>query len=89
MNPVTIYTRPRCPYCEQAKWRLRDKGVDYNEIDISGSADMRAEMESRTGRKTVPQILIGDRAVGGSDDLEWLESRGLLDGLLRRRDLAA
>jgi glutaredoxin 3 len=83
MPPVTIYTKPWCPYCVAAKELLNEKGVSFTEIDIMGKADKRDEMLTKArGRSTVPQIFIGDRHVGGCDDLYALDSRGELDRLL-------
>ncbi len=83
MSGVTIYTTPFCPYCYRAKALLKRKGVAYTEIDVSQSSELRGEMIKRAnGRYTVPQIFIGDRHVGGSDDLHALEGRGELDPLL-------
>jgi glutaredoxin 3 len=83
MPPVKIYTKPWCPYCIAAKELLNEKGVSFTEIDIMGKADKRDEMIAKArGRTTVPQIFIGDRHVGGCDDLYALDSRGDLDRLL-------
>ncbi|HEY7382371.1 MAG TPA: glutaredoxin 3 [Beijerinckiaceae bacterium] len=83
MPPVTIYTKPWCPYCIAAKELLTEKGVPFTEIDIMGNADKRDEMIAKArGRSTVPQIFVGDRHVGGCDDLYALDSRGELDPLL-------
>jgi glutaredoxin 3 len=83
MPRVEIYTKFLCPYCARAKKLLDGKGVAYEEIDISMGGEKRAEMLQRAnGRHTVPQIFIGDRHVGGSDDLAELERNGQLDPLL-------
>jgi glutaredoxin 3 len=83
MARVEIYTKFLCPYCARAKRLLSDKGVDFEEYEISGDAAKRAEMLGRAnGRTTVPQIFIDGRHVGGSDDLAELESSGQLDPLL-------
>lgn len=80
---VEIYTTPFCPYCVMAKRLLKQKGVDFTEIDVSRDPEMRAKMTERAaGRRTVPQIFIGDRAIGGSDELYALERGGELDPLL-------
>ena len=86
MPPITIYTTPICPYCVRAKALLKKKGAAFEEIDVFMDADAREEMESRAqGARTVPQIFVGDRYVGGCDELYALESRGELDPLLRGR----
>lgn len=82
MADVTIYTTRFCPYCIMAKRLLGKKGVTYNEIDVGGSPALRAEMEERSGRHTVPQIWIGDVHVGGCDDLHALDGASKLDPLL-------
>ena len=83
MTKITIYTTRSCPYCHSAKSLLARKGASYDEIDVSGDAAERQRMMLRAnGRRSVPQIFIGETHVGGSDDLHELERRGRLDGLL-------
>ncbi len=82
MSKVQIYTTQICPYCHRAKALLRDKGVDYEEVDVMAIPGARDKMIDRTGRTSVPQIFVGDTHVGGCDDLYALESRGALDTLL-------
>jgi len=82
MTEVTIYTRMMCGYCAAAKRLLDRKGVAYTEHDASFSQELRAEMMQRSGRSTFPQIFIGERHIGGSDDLHALEAQGGLDPLL-------
>jgi glutaredoxin 3 len=82
MPSVTIYTRQFCGYCTAAKRLLADKGIDFVEIDATADAEKRNEMITRSGRFTFPQIFIGDRHIGGCDDLFALQSRGELDTLL-------
>lgn len=80
---VEIYTKWGCPYCVRAKALLDAKGVAYHEYDITLGGPRRAEMEARVpGARTVPQILIGGQAVGGSDDLHALDRAGKLGPLL-------
>lgn len=81
---VTMYTTSWCPYCSRARSLLEHKGVAFQEIDVEASPEKRAEMQTRSGRRTVPQIFIGDHHVGGSDDLHALEKAGKLDALLGR-----
>ncbi|MCP8938919.1 glutaredoxin 3 [Alsobacter sp. SYSU M60028] len=80
-RPVTIYTKSWCPYCHAAKALLQRKGVAFDEIDVADPAKQEA-MSRKAGRRTVPQIFIGDTHVGGSDDLHALEAAGKLDALL-------
>lgn len=83
MPDVVIYTKDYCPYCVRAKTLLKRKGVAFREIDITHDEALQKEMvEKSGGRRTVPQILVGDKAVGGSDDLQALETAGKLDALL-------
>ena len=81
-NHVTVYSSPFCGYCGAAKRLLDRKGVPYVEIDVMFDADRRTEMVARSGRQTVPQVFIGDRHIGGFDDLYALNKRGELDKLL-------
>ncbi len=84
MPDIIIYTKDYCPYCVKAKNLLKRKGVSFKEIDITNNAELVQEMmEKSGGRKTVPQILINGKAVGGSDDLHKLDAEGKLDSLLK------
>ena len=83
MPKVTIYTTPFCPYCHSAKALLRRKNVEFSEIDVSYDAQERQHMMAKAnGRRTVPQIFIGETHVGGSDELHALDRQGKLDPLL-------
>ena len=83
MKPVEIYTTPLCGYCHAAKSLLTRKGVAFTEIDVSRDPALRAAMTDRAGgRRTVPQIFIGDTHVGGCDDLHALDRAGKLKPLL-------
>lgn len=83
MSQVTIYTKAYCPYCVRAKSVLDNKGVSYQEIRIDEQPELRPEMISRAGgRTTVPQIFIGERHIGGCDDMLALDANGQLDPLL-------
>jgi glutaredoxin 3 len=83
MTSVTIYTTAFCGYCHSAKRLLAQKGVEFNEIDVSyDHAERQAMVQRANGRRTVPQIFIGDRHVGGCDDLYGLDAKGELDALL-------
>lgn len=83
MQSVRIYTTPICPYCVRAKSLLKKKGAAFEEIDVFMDAGARAEMEAKSnGRRTVPQIFVGDTHVGGCDDLYALDAAGKLDALL-------
>ncbi len=83
MSPVTIYTTRFCPYCTSAKALLTRKQVPFSEVDVTGDPMGRRAMAQRAnGRSTVPQIFVGDRHVGGCDDLYDLDETGQLDPLL-------
>ncbi len=83
MQAVKIYTTAECPYCRQAKEVLKAKGVAHmEEIRVDSDAGQRAEMMAITGRRTVPQIFIGQTHVGGCDDLIALDASGGLVPLL-------
>ncbi len=83
MKDVTIYTTRTCPYCHAAKALLERKGVRYVEIDVGSDYGLRLTMAQRAGgRRTVPQIFVGDTHVGGCDDLHALDEAGGLDPLL-------
>ncbi|MEI5996325.1 glutaredoxin 3 [Paraburkholderia bengalensis] len=83
MSKVMMYSRQVCPYCDRAEALLRSRGVDQIEkIMVDTNTQGRDEMMSRTGRRTVPQIYIGDTHVGGFDDLAALDRAGGLRTLL-------
>ena len=83
MNAVRMYTTQVCPYCVRAKMLLKQRGVaQIEEIRVDLDPRARDHMIELTGRRTVPQIFIGDRHVGGCDDLYALEAAGKLDPLL-------
>ena len=83
MKSVVIYTTNYCPYCVRAKMLLKQKGAEFEEIDVTHNEDLREEMTQKAGgRKTVPQIFIDETHVGGCDDLYALENAGKLDELL-------
>lgn len=78
-----MYTSAVCPYCMNAERLLNSKGVtDIEKIQIDLQPELRASMMEKTGRRTVPQIYIGERHVGGFDDLRALDLAGELDALL-------
>ncbi|MBC7602170.1 MAG: glutaredoxin 3 [Ramlibacter sp.] len=84
MQSVKMYTTASCPYCIRAKQILKARGVDdIDEIRVDMQPDERTKMMQITGRRTVPQIFIGDTHVGGCDDLMALDSRGALMPLLQ------
>lgn len=83
MAKVEVYYWTTCPYCTRARALLDSKGVDYTGYDITGDETARSKMVERTGGpRTVPQIFINDRHIGGCDDLHALDSKGELDKLL-------
>ena len=83
MSKVLIYTGPSCPYCVAAKTLLKNKNVNFEEINLGEQPDKMNEMLQKSGgRRTVPQIFIGETHVGGSDELHALEKAGKLNSLL-------
>jgi glutaredoxin 3 len=83
MKPVTIYTKPFCPYCSRALSVLKKKGVEVTEIEAGFDPELRREMIQRSGGgSTYPQIFIGETHVGGCDDMMALDYSGELDKLL-------
>jgi glutaredoxin 3 len=83
MADVTIYTTMVCPYCVQAKRLLTHKGIPYKEIDVTTNSALRLAMIQASGRRTVPQIFIGEQSIGGFDELYELEQSGELDSMLK------
>ncbi len=84
MPEIVMYSKPDCPYCDMAKRLLTAKGQTWQEIDVEADPAKADEMTLRSSRRTVPQIFIGDRHVGGFDDLAALDHSGELDALLGR-----
>ena len=81
-SDILLYTKPFCGYCAAAKSLLQEKGVAWREIDIAADDAQRDEMVRRTGRRSVPQIFIGDEHIGGFDELAALDQQGKLDAML-------
>lgn len=79
---ILVYRTPWCPYCDRTHALLESKGVAFEEIDVEAHPEQREEMIRRSGRRTVPQIFIGERHIGGCDDLHALDAAGGLDPLL-------
>jgi len=78
---VVVYTTTYCPYCVRATALLRNKGIGYREVDVTGNTELRRWLRETTGRLTVPQIFIDDQPIGGYDDLAALEKDGKLNQL--------
>ncbi len=85
MSDVTIYTTRFCPYCVRAKHLLDSKDVAYREIPVDRDAGQRQHMMKKSGRRTVPQIWIGEKHIGGCDELYGLERADKLDKLLKQQ----
>ena len=83
-DPVLIYTTQICPYCVRAKRLLKEKGVAFREIDVSDDPEARRYLIEATGQRTVPQIFIGGKAIGGCDDMYALDRKGLLDKMIQQ-----
>jgi len=82
MNKVEIYSHPGCGYCHRAKYLLDEKGIVYEEINLAIHSARMEEMIERTGRRSLPQIIINENPIGGFDDLSALNSAGKLDSML-------
>lgn len=83
MTEIIVYSSAVCPYCDRAKALLDRKGLAYQEIRVDLDEHKRIEMMELSGRRTVPQIFINGKSIGGCDDLYALEQQGLLDKLIR------
>ena len=83
MANVEVYTTTYCPFCTRAKNLLKNKGVDFDEIDVTDDDERREKMiEMSGGRRTVPEIFINGKIIGGFDELKALDDQGKLDNLL-------
>ncbi len=81
-NGITVYTTEPCGFCRQAKALLQSRGVDYEEINLARSPEGRDALVAKTGQMTFPQILIGDRSIGGFRELVMADRDGSLKNLL-------
>jgi glutaredoxin 3 len=79
---IVMYVSGWCPYCARARALMAKKGLEFREIDVDGDAKLREEMIARSGMRTVPQIFIGDKHVGGYDELDALDGTGEFDRLI-------
>ena len=85
MTRVLMYATAACPFCQSAERLLVGKGVEIEKIRVDLQPERRAEMTQKSGRHTVPQIWIGERHIGGCDDLYALDREGRLDPLLKAK----
>jgi glutaredoxin 3 len=83
LSKVKVYTKKNCPYCVRARSLLDRKGVAYEEIDAGTDDALRNWLTETTGQRTVPQIFVGDRSLGGFTDIDALDRQGRLDSILR------
>jgi glutaredoxin 3 len=83
MADVKVYSKKSCPFCVRAKALLDRKGVAYQEIDAEHDDALRTWLVETTGQRTVPQIFVGDRSLGGFSDIDALDREGKLDAILR------
>ena len=83
MPTVKVYTKSFCPYCVRAKAFLDRKGIAYEEIDAEHDDALRTWLVEASGQRTVPQIFVGDRSLGGFSDIDALDRQGKLDAILR------
>lgn len=79
---ITVYSRAACRFCVTARQLLAARGVEWTEVSLDDEPGRHTEMVERSGRRTVPQIFIGDFHVGGCDDLQALDEEGALDRML-------
>jgi glutaredoxin 3 len=82
MSPVTVYTTEPCSFCARVKGLLKARGVEFSEINLSKDATGRLELAQRTGMMSFPQVLVGDRLLGGFAELQAAADSGTLDDLL-------
>ena len=80
---ITVYTKHHCPYCVRAKNLLAKKGVAFEEIDVEHDDALRTWLREKTGQMTVPQVVAGERSLGGFSDVSALDAQGKLDPILR------
>jgi glutaredoxin 3 len=80
---VTVYTKESCPFCVRAKRLLERKGVAFEEVNVEHNDALREWLVERSGQRTVPQIFVGDRSLGGFSDIDALDRDGKLDPILR------
>ena len=83
MAKVQIYSKANCPFCVRAKALLDRKGIPYEEIDAEENDELRVWLAETSGQKTVPQIFVDGRPLGGFSDIDSLDKQGKLDPLLR------
>lgn len=83
MAKVVLYSKDPCPYCVAAKKFMQNRGIEFQEIDLTGQQDEMDKMKEKTGWQTMPIILINDKLIGGFTDLKNLEAEGKLDDLLK------
>jgi glutaredoxin 3 len=86
MARVQVYTTTSCPFCVRAKRLLHERGIPFEEIDVGADAALRVALVERTGRRTVPQIFIDGRSIGGFEELAALDARAELDDLAEGDD---
>jgi glutaredoxin 3 len=89
MSKVQVYSTGWCPYCHAARALLEDKGIAYKEIDVTAQDARMAMIQRAHGRRTVPQIFVGDVHIGGYQELAALERQGRLDPLIQEQSSAA
>lgn len=82
MKLIKIFTKNSCPYCRRVKEFFDAKGLNYEEIDLQNKPEELAALKEKTGLRTVPQVFIGDKLIGGCDDTLKLDSEGKLDELV-------
>ena len=81
MARIEMYTTPSCPFCVRAKRLLQERGLAYEEVDVADDEELREAVVKRSGRRTVPQIFIDGRSIGGYEELAELDASGELAAL--------
>jgi glutaredoxin 3 len=82
MNKVTVYTTERCPYCVRVKGLLKAQGVEFEEVNLEMDGEGRMELSKLTGMMTFPQVIVGDRLIGGFSEVQRAVADGRLDEIL-------
>jgi glutaredoxin 3 len=86
MPEVTVYTGSFCGYCEQVRALLERRGIAFTEVSVEDHPDLREKLLARSGRRTLPQVYVGERYVGGASELAELDRRGELLNLIQARN---
>ncbi len=86
MPAVTVYTTSFCSHCERVKALLERRGIAYTEVSVEDHPDLREKLLARSGRRTLPQVYVGERYIGGAEEVAALDQSGELSSLLQERN---